>query len=223
MELKKTLAFTEAEYKDRLRRSRAHGEAGSVRHAHPYAENICYVGTSDSGLLLHANVDRPMDRDPVIVTRLFEQRNVDAFAWLTRAQSSPSRTPKTRSRSSPRWSAISDWTKGASHRNVGFLPSDRQVPGIAVAVANAEFVNGSGIVESGARGQVAAEIAYIRQACRISEKGMQAAWDNCRAGISENELSGQSTKPWSRTAANSGPAVFIGSATDTDPPRAVDR
>src|SRR5947208_1188969 len=193
MELKKTLAFTEAEYRDRLRRIRERmvkaDLSGMLIHT---PENICYVsGHQTPGYYYTQMLIIPVDRDPVIITRLFEQRNVDAFAWLTRAQSLAFKD--TENPIAVIAKAVGDL--GLDRRRLGieisgfFLPIDKYME-LKSLLPNATLVNASGIIEAERVVKSPAEIAYIRKACRISEKGMQAAWDNCRPGISENELSG---------------------------------
>src|SRR5262249_58181792 len=85
----KTLAFSIGEYRDRLSRVRERMAkqdlSGMLVHT---PENICYVsGHQTPGYYYTQMLIVPVNRDPVIITRLFEQRNVDAFSWLTRAQS----------------------------------------------------------------------------------------------------------------------------------------
>src|SRR5688572_10466806 len=84
--VRKEMSFTVEEYIDRLERVRAsmaEKQIDALLVTSP--ENICYVaGYRTVGyyylqalLLIH-------DADPILVTRLFEQRNADAFSWLDR-------------------------------------------------------------------------------------------------------------------------------------------
>jgi Xaa-Pro dipeptidase len=222
MELKKTLAFTEAEYRDRLRRIRERmvkqDLSGMLIHT---PENICYVsGHQTPGYYYTQMLIVPLDRDPVIVTRLFEQRNVDAFAWLTRAQSVAFKD--TENPIAVIAKAVGDLGLGKGRLGIEmsgfFLPIDKYME-LKSLLSNTTFVNASGIVEAERVVKSPAEIAYIRQACRISEKGMQAAWDNCRAGISENELSGHIHKALVENGGEfPGLPVFIGSGHRTQIP-----
>jgi Xaa-Pro dipeptidase len=52
------------------------------------------------------------------------------------------------------------------------------------------LVSGSGIVERERAIKSAAEIEYIRAACRISDAGVAAAVAHCRAGMTEHALAG---------------------------------
>jgi len=89
MEMKKTSAFDPPEFQERLRRVRARmAEKDLAALLLTTPENICYVsGYQTPGYYYLQALIVSVDRDPVIVTRLFEQRNVDAFSWLTRDQS----------------------------------------------------------------------------------------------------------------------------------------
>lgn len=222
MELKKTLAFTEAEYRDRLRRIRARMAKqdlpGILLHT---PENICYVsGHQTPGYYYTQMLIVPMDRDPIIVTRLFEQRNVDAFAWLTRAQSIAYKDTEDPIAVIARTVADLGLGKGRLGIEMSgfFLPIDKYME-LKSLLPNTAFVNASGIVEAERLVKSPAEIDYIRQACRISEKGMQAAWDNCRAGITENALSGHIHKALVENGGEfPGLPVFIGSGYRTQIP-----
>jgi Xaa-Pro dipeptidase len=50
------------------------------------------------------------------------------------------------------------------------------------------LIDGSGLVEAGRRVKSAEEIALIRRACRITEAGMQAAYDAIRPGVTDNSV-----------------------------------
>jgi Xaa-Pro aminopeptidase len=84
--IKKQLAFTVSEYCSRLSRARdgmaQSGLAALIVHS---PENICYLsGYHTSGYYYLQALIVTAEHDPFLVTRLFEQRNIDAFSWLER-------------------------------------------------------------------------------------------------------------------------------------------
>jgi Xaa-Pro dipeptidase len=222
MQLEKTLAFPKAEYQERLRRIRERmakqNLSGMLLHT---PENICYIsGHQTPGYYYTQMLIVPMDREPVIVTRLFEQRNVDAFSWLPRAQSLAYKD--TENPIAVIAATVSDFGMNTGRLGIEmsgfFLPIDKYME-LASLLPNATLVNASGIVEAERVVKSPAEIAYIRQSCRISEKGMQAAWDNCHAGITENALSGHIHKALVENGGEfPGLPVFIGSGYRTQIP-----
>lgn len=193
MRIKRDLAFPAEDYRSRLGRIRQtmaeRGLDGLLVHT---PENICYVtGHHTPGYYYMQMLIVPRAGDPVLVLRRLEQRGTEAFSWLGPDQVVPyddTENPIT----------VIVRVLGelhADHRRVGveksgwFLPIDKYEELVA-ALPRAEIVNGSGVVEKERMVKSAAEIAYIRQACRISEKGMQAVVDHCRPGMTENELAG---------------------------------
>jgi len=105
--------------------SRSHVEAGSRRPASHTPENTATSPGIRRRLLLHADVDRAADRDPIIITRLFEQRMSMPFRGFRARRVSPTRIRKTRWR--PIAGALSDL--GLDKKRLGiemsgfFLPS----------------------------------------------------------------------------------------------------
>src|SRR5262245_38670082 len=84
LQIQKALAFTVDEYRGRLDRIRKGMAARGVDAlALTTPENICYVtGFHTSGYYYPQVVVVTRDQDPVIVIRLFEAKNVDAYSWL---------------------------------------------------------------------------------------------------------------------------------------------
>ena len=84
--LQKEMSFTTEEYRRRLDKVRATMREKDVDLILVNApENICYVsGFKTVGYYYIAALLVPQSGEPLLITRLFEQRNADAFAWLPR-------------------------------------------------------------------------------------------------------------------------------------------
>lgn len=187
------MAFDVAEYRSRLDRVRASmAQKGLDAILVTSPENICYVaGYRTVGYYYIQALLVTMDADPVLVTRLFEQRNIDAFSWLNREECVAYRDiedPIETIANLIRSRAGGALRLGIEKTYLTFLPLsayDR----LKVLLPEAELLDSSGIIETHRRIKSPKEIEYIRTSCRISEAGLDAARDHCGAGITENELS----------------------------------
>lgn len=193
MKIQKTLAFTEEEYGARVARVRATMAKQDLDCLLVHTpENICYLsGYQTPGYYYVQMLILPLRTEPMLIVRRLEQGNVDAFSWLGRERSIGYLDTD-----SPVSIIVGTLGElGLDRKRLGidlagfFLPIDKYQE-LKSRLPNAKLVNGSGIVERERAVKSPAEIAYIRQACRISEKGMQAVVDHCRAGMTENELAG---------------------------------
>ncbi|MSO93067.1 MAG: aminopeptidase P family protein [Rhodospirillales bacterium] len=194
-QIKKQLAFTVEEYKKRLdgvrKRMAEKGLDGLIVHS---PENICYLsGYQTSGYYFIQTLLVAHDKDPILVTRLFEQRNIDAYSWLDRARHGIAFTDSDNP-SQKIAQALKDL--GLETKRIGvdfssfFLPVEK-FEELKAALPNARIVNGAGVVEEERKVKSPAEIDVIRRACRVSEAGMRAMVDHARPGITENELAGE--------------------------------
>lgn len=194
-QIKKQLAFTVEEYKRRLagvrKRMAEKGIDGLIVHS---PENICYLsGYHTSGYYFIQTLLVSHDKDPVLVARLYEQRNIDAYSWLDRATQG---IPYTDSDNSSEKIAQALKDLGLEKKRLGvdmasfFLPVEK-FEELKKALPNATIVNAAGVVEEERKVKSPAEIEVIRRACRVSEAGMKAMVDFARPGITENELSGE--------------------------------
>jgi Xaa-Pro dipeptidase len=215
LEIRKALAFTVDEYRGRLERVRSGmSRMGLDALALNTPENICYVsGYHTSGYYYPQFLIVVPDQDPVIVIRAFEAKNVDAYSWLDTSR----RTTF----------GDSDRPMEVVARKMRDLGLDRKRVGIEMSgwflsinhfreleklLPDVRFVDGSGVVEHERAIKSPAEIAYIRRSCRVSEFGIQAAVDHCRAGISENALAGHIHKAMVENGGEyTGLPLFIGS------------
>ena len=199
MEIEKNLAFTREEYLGRVERVRARMKERDLDALLLHTpENICYLsGFHTSGYYFVQVLIVPADRAPVFIVRALEKQNVDAWSWLADDQAigymdydNPADIV---------FGALSDLDLARGGRlgfemdGYSFIPIARYEE-LKRRLAGAELVSGSGIVEKERATKSPAEVDYVRQACRITELGMNAVRDNLRAGITENELAGHVQK-----------------------------
>ena len=78
----------------------------------------------------------------------------------------------------------------AAEKSTLFLPP-RITEGIVAGLPQARLVDGSGLVDGLRQVKSAAELAYTRQAARVSDAMMQAAIETARAGVSEQEVAAE--------------------------------
>jgi Xaa-Pro dipeptidase len=164
--VRKEMAFTVEEYMQRLDRVRAtmrQKDVDLIVVTGP--ENICYVsGFRTVGYYYIQALLVPESGDLLLVTRLFEQRNADAFSWLSRehciaykdtddpvaviAHHVKKFTGGKRARIGFEKSYLSFVPIGAYERLVSLLP-------------DVTIVDSSGIVETHRRIKSAKEIEYL--------------------------------------------------------------
>jgi Xaa-Pro dipeptidase len=193
MKIQSNLAFARDEYQGRLRRIQqtlaAQRLQGLLLNT---PENICYVSGHDTpGYYYMQVVIVPDEGDPTLVLRRLEQRGTEAHSWLD-----PERVVPYDDTDNPMDAVIRvlrqlrlDRGRLAVEKSGWFLPIDKYEQ-LVDALPDAAIVNGSGIVEQWRKVKSPAEIAYIRQSCRMAECGMQAVVDHFRPGMTENELAG---------------------------------
>ena len=129
----------------------------------------------------------PLDREPVFVTRLLEDSNVQYLSWVE--ESRP-------------YGDSEDWIAatrgilidlGLGSARVGiekrswFITIDDYERLCSVLPA-ATFVDCSGLVEEGRMIKSAAELEYMRQAARAAEAGTISAIEACGVGASDSDV-----------------------------------
>jgi Xaa-Pro dipeptidase len=215
LKISKALAFTVEEYRDRLDRIRkGMVKKGLDALALSTPENICYVtGFHTSGYYYPQIVVVTPDQDPIIVIRAFEAKNVDAHSWLdTSRRTTFGDSDRPMEVVASKLGELGLERKRVGIEMSGWFLSLNNFRDLEKLLPNARFVDGSGIVEFERSVKSPAEIAYIRKSCRVSEQGIQAAADNCRAGISENALAGHIHKAMVENGGEyTGLPLFIGS------------
>lgn len=194
-QIKKTLAFPVEEYKGRLDRVRKRmAEKGLDGLVVTTPENICYLsGYHTSGYYFVQVLLVALDREPMLVARLFEQRNIDAYSWLERGRHGVAYTDA----DDPMQKIARTLADlGLERGRIGvdlssfFLPVDKYEE-LKARLPNAKLSNGYGIVEAERKVKSPAEVDVIRRACRVSEAGMRAMVEHARPGITENALAGE--------------------------------
>ena len=193
--LRQALAFGREEYRARLARVQAGmaaaGLDGLLIHT---PENICYLtGHQTSGYYYVQAALVPLAGEPVLVTRDLELKNAETYSWLDadhRIGYFDTEDPAQAIAAALRRGGLDRGRLGIELSGFSFLPI-AAYEALKRALSAAEIVNGSGIVERERRIKSAAEIAYIRAAAAISDLGMAAAVEHCRAGVSEQAAAGE--------------------------------
>lgn len=192
-EIKKTLAFTPEEYKGRLARVQAtmaaQGLDGLIVHT---PENICYLsGFHTSGYYFLQIMLVPAKGDPLLILRSHERMNVQAFSWLALDRAIGYVDTDHPVDVVVRALDQLRLTKGRlGVDRIGFFFPIGRYEELKARLPNATFGDGSLIVEKERAIKSPKEIEYIREAARISGKGLQAIVENARHGMTENALAG---------------------------------
>ncbi len=182
------LAFTEAEYARRLRDLRARMQAMSLDvFLVVVAENITYltgyetIGYSNFGILV---VRR--DAPPLLYIREMERTVAEATTWLDEFEIYADDQD-------PLEHAVSLLRKrGWLDGHVGVELGDSFVsPALMDRLRRllGQTVDATGLVEAGRRIKSAEEVTMIRRAARITERGIDAALEAIRPGVTENAVS----------------------------------
>lgn len=154
-------------------------------------ENLYYVsGYQTPGYYWYQTLMVPMDREPVLLTRLNEASNIEPFSWVEDSRPYKDHEnwiEKTRD-------VLMDL--GLSDKRIGlqydsFFLTSRDEKGLTAALPGATFVDGSGLVEEGRMVKSEQEIEYIRQAARTAEAGLRAGIETCEVGVTENDVAAE--------------------------------
>ena len=192
--IRKSLAFTVQEYRGRLARVREtmseRGLDGLLVHG---PENVCYLsGHHTAGYYFLQMLVVPLEEDPLFVVRLYEKGNMQAFSWLDLERG---RSYRDNERATEAAANAVRELKLASGRlgidRAGFFLPIGVYEELQSLLPEAEFADGSWIVEKERAVKSPAEIDYIRRSCWVSDRGLQALVAHCRAGKTENEVAGE--------------------------------
>lgn len=192
MDIQKTLVFSISEFKDRLQRVR-HGmeKAGLDVLLVTTPENLYYLsGYNTPGYYAYQVLILPLEKDPIFITRLIEQTNVFGFSWIENS------IPYIDIQDPIKLTADTLQELGLEKSSIGIEKSGwfftiKHYEKLTSYLSEAEFVDGSGIVENERAVKSPAEVDYIKQAAMISGVGMQAAVNHLRAGVTEQVVSAQ--------------------------------
>ena len=154
-------------------------------------ENLYYLsGYQTPGYYWYQTLIVTMDREPVFITRLNEESNIEPQSWVE--DSRP-------------YEDHEDWIAhtrdvlmdlGKADVRIGvqydsFFLTSRDEKGLTAALSSATFVDGSGLVEEGRMVKSAQEIEYIRQAAKTAEAGLRAGIEACQVGVTENDVAAE--------------------------------
>jgi Xaa-Pro dipeptidase len=182
------LAFPREEYHRRLAELRKQMKSREVEVLLLFSPvSINYIsGNNTVGLLNRQCLLVPMDRNPILVVRVLEQPVALATTWLEdiftyEDHESPDVAIKRALHEaglSARCVAAEQTGLGISFQSYRHLETVLEMP----------LPDGSGLVEAVQVIKSPIELEYIRVAARISEIGMQAAYDGIAEGKTENEV-----------------------------------
>ncbi|MFC4306580.1 M24 family metallopeptidase [Cohnella boryungensis] len=185
-----TLVFTQDEFRSRLNRLQAElvkQELGGMLIHTP--ENIFYLtGYQSPGYYMYQCLVVPISGNPVLVLRRGELSNVQTYSWL------PGDLVRTYDDTNDPVALTADTVSemDVPGGNLGletgswFLPV-RNYKKLEVLLGDYRLIDAQGTVESLRVVKSAAEVGYIREACAVADKSMQAGLDAIRAGVNEDE------------------------------------
>jgi len=185
-----TLVFSQDEFRSRLVRLQAElakkDLGGMLIHT---PENIFYLtGYQSPGYYMYQCLVVPASGNPVLVLRRGELSNVQTYSWL------PGDLVRTYDDTNDPVALTADTVRemGIAASGLGletgswFLPV-RHYKKLEVLLGDYRLTDAQGTVESLRVVKSAAEIGYIREACAVADKSMQAGLDAIRAGVNEDE------------------------------------
>src|SRR5215831_1866969 len=184
------LAFSVAEYRERVgkvqKEMSRRGLAGLLAHT---LASVCYL-TGVESIAPHKYwlCLVPASGDPALLAQDFESHNARLSSWLEQTETY----------------ALDGDPIDATRRLLQSRKLDRKTLGVEMgvlsslsaqdylrlreAVPRARLVDATNLVPAVAAIKSPAEIAYLREAARISSTAMQAALDAVREGITDNTL-----------------------------------
>lgn len=184
----KELFFTMDEYRSRLEGVRAQMGAKGIDTLllwHP--ENIFYLtGYQTFGIRSFMGLILPLEGEPTLILRWLESILAERYSWVEDIVT---------------WddtdNPVEVTLQAISHRGYkGRIGVEETSPyfqakrwrDISSRIPPEKYVDGSGFVENCRRIKSPQEIAYMREAARHTEKGMEAAISEAREGVTENDL-----------------------------------
>ena len=184
--------FTIEEFKARLKQVRDGMKAAGIDILLVTGpENIYYLsGYRTTGYYIYQALAVPLDGDPQFVVRALEFTNVEGLSWIKTGY----KVEDTESYFEATANCI-DKMGGAKARigydDGGFFLPASILDGLRERMKGATFVPDGGLVEKSRMIKSPQEIAYIRQASAYAVAGMEAGIAHTRAGVSENDIAGE--------------------------------
>ena len=185
------LPFTREEYRARLATCRdGMRQAGIDILLVSSPENINYLtGYYNVGNAMYQALLVPLDGDPRFVLRKLFFEGIGGVSWITTGVA----VADTESMLDATRTTIEGM--GGDDGRIGYDGADMHLPvdiidGLRQGLPKATLVRASGIVENGRVIKSPQEIAYIRQACDLSIRGMETGIAHIRPGVTENAIAG---------------------------------
>jgi Xaa-Pro dipeptidase len=191
------LPFTDGEFRRRLEGVRA---AMSQRGLDAFVsftpENIYYLTAHDSpGYYFYQASVVTQSHPPINVLRRIETTNTLGHGWSRRAVGYEDRQDPIEVTSSLLDElGLASRTVGAESDAWFVSPKRYEQLGRAIARAGGRLVDASGVIEGLRVIKSTEELAHIRTAARIVERGMRVAIDVSRVGTNENEVAGDTVR-----------------------------
>ncbi|MEO8305205.1 MAG: Xaa-Pro peptidase family protein [Betaproteobacteria bacterium] len=186
--MREELPFADTEFDARLAKVRATmAQRGLDTLVVTSPENIYYLSAFHTAAYdLRQALVVPIDGAPTLLNIIHESEYLVPFrSWIgKRAAYSAKR---------PFLDALKELLDECGGKRIGiektsFFFTIRDYEGLRLRMPTAEFVDGSGTVDPHRAVKSPAEIAYIRQACRVVEAGMRAGVDACAAGRFDTDV-----------------------------------
>jgi Xaa-Pro dipeptidase len=190
--MQKDLPFSIAEFQARVGAVRRdltrRGLDGLLVHT---PENIYYLtGYHTPGYYRYQLCYVPLDGEPVLLVRGFELPNVQHLAWIERGEEyDDTQDYIERTAEIVRDLRLAGKRVGVEEASWFITPQDLRR--LREALPDTQFVDASGVVEASRLVKSAAEVEYIRQACRAAEAGVAAGMDAIQVGATENDVAAE--------------------------------
>jgi Xaa-Pro dipeptidase len=185
----KELFFSLEEYKQRLSRLREQMAARGIEVLLAHTpENIYYLsGYQTPGYYTYQCIIVPLKEEPIMFTRYLEETNVRGLSWIdNRAYYFDTQDPAERTCAVIREHGLANKIIGVEESTWFLTIADYRK--LQAGLPEARFQDASGAVEQLRLIKSPQEIAYIRQAARVCEAGLQQAIAVATEGRSENDL-----------------------------------
>jgi Xaa-Pro dipeptidase len=192
MEIKKVLVFSLAEYQERLQNVRQLmvKQGLDVLLVHT-PENIYYLsGYQTPGYYMYQALVLPVEKPPLLITRLLEETNVFANSWIEDSR------PYTDLQDPLEWTARVLKELDLANARIGleqtcWFLTINQSSRLMALLPDATWVDSSGTIETFRGIKSPAEIEYLRKAAQIASAGMQAGLNAIQVGSTERQVAAQ--------------------------------